>query len=255
MSPGHRTVFVGAVSALFLASTVTFFGHDNTSVIRACVHDRTGALRLVDRGERCGRSEHPIEWNQQGPQGPRGKDGERGSRGPRGLRGPAGPSGRVGTPGPQGEPGPMGPQGPQGEPGPAGVAGGAVATSGGLRLVDGNGQEVGAFVFPNAVAMTMSTDVVFAVVDTQNMGFPNTTPPLFYASTDCSGPGMMYVELARFGYVKNGVLTYPTGPAAPTAYSSYSDDGGCAGYSGATMLAMAATQDVSQFIGPFAVQR
>lgn len=277
MNPRSRTVFVGVVSALFLASTATYFGTGNTSVIRGCVDDRTGALRVIDRHEKCGRRETPVEWNRQGPQGPQGPRGHVGPRGaqgapgkpgaagpagragavgPIGLQGPAGPQGPAGAQGPagpQGEPGPAGPQGPAGPAGSSSGAGNLPPASTGLRVVDNLGEEIGLFIYPNAAAVEVGADVVFAAIDQETRAFAVMAPPRYYASPGCTGPALMHVGLARFGYVEGGMLHYPMGAATLTPYASYEEDGSCSAFAGATTLATAGQTPISQFVAPFAV--
>jgi hypothetical protein len=235
---------------LLLINGATFFGTGNTTVIRGCVDDKTGMLRVVDRGEKCRRHEHLIDWNREGPMGPRGPRGQMGPGGPRGEAGPAG------IPGLEGPPGLQGPVGPQGEPGTPGHGTGSVPpASSGLRVVDSLGEEVGLFFYPNAVAMDVSGDVIFTIVDTRTRMLANLAPEFYYTSPGCTGPPMMHVGLMRFGYVSSGVLHYPMGPASMAAYSSYEDEGGCGSFSGATSLATAGQTSVAHLVAPFLVAR
>jgi hypothetical protein len=79
------------------------------AVIKACVHRKTGVLRVLRRaGQRCRRGkEVAISWNRQGPA----------------AAGKPGPTGAQGLTGPRGQSGPQGASGPQGQAGPAGAPG------------------------------------------------------------------------------------------------------------------------------------
>jgi Type VI secretion system effector, Hcp/Collagen triple helix repeat (20 copies) len=88
----------------------------NPGTIRACVHDKTGAVRIVDDADECRSHEHLVSWNRKGPAGPQGPIG------PAGPIGPQGGVGATGAQGPIGPEGPIGPQGPQGIQGPPGDA-------------------------------------------------------------------------------------------------------------------------------------
>ncbi len=44
-------------------------------VIHGCYQKKTGILRVVAARSRCSRSEQPIAWNQQGPNGAKGNTG------------------------------------------------------------------------------------------------------------------------------------------------------------------------------------
>jgi hypothetical protein len=243
MRSGRRAVFVGAITGMFLASSVSFFATWNSNVIRGCVNDRSGALRVVERREACRDNESFLEWNKEGPQGPRG------------LTGPVGPRGERGLPGPQGLQGAQGLQGIQGPPGPPGPAGSSTTGGGALRLVDSTGREIGAFFYPYIVALQLGSDVVFTSVDLTTTGFFEQGPPLFFGSTDCSGTGLMRAGVYRYGYVTGGVLRYPAGVAAPAAYNSILEDGMCFSESATTLLAAAGSTPVASFVAPFAVAR
>lgn len=85
--------------------------------IHGCYAEKTGALRIVQAGEQCGKHEVAIQWSQTGS-GPAGPPGPAGPAGPIGPSGPAGPVGPIG---PQGLQGPQGVQGPKGEKGDPGT--------------------------------------------------------------------------------------------------------------------------------------
>ncbi len=131
MRSGSRSLLVGSVAAMVLASGVTFLANERHIIIRACVDDRTGGVRILHGDDHCGKRETLLEWNVDGQQGPNG-DGTRGSTGttgtvgpagPAGPQGPAGPAGPAGAKGATGATGPAGPAGPMGPTGPAGPAG------------------------------------------------------------------------------------------------------------------------------------
>ncbi len=261
MGPGRRALFVGAITGMVVASSVTFLATLESHVIRGCVNDRTGALRVVDRRSECHRNEDYIEWNRQGPQGPAGPRGLRGDAGPRGLQGAPGspgqqgPQGLQGLPGPQGLQGLQGLRGEQGPPGPPGPSGSGGAGVAGLRLVDNTAREIGLFFYPYAVVMEVGTDLVYTSVDPMTRGFYSQTPLLFFESGNCTGPSLMRVGVVRYGYVSGGTLRYPAGPAALTTYNSYQDEGGCNGESDQAPLAPAASLPVASFVAPFSVVR
>lgn len=85
-------------------------------VVRTCVAQSNGSIRLVDSESNCKGTESYLEWNVSGPPGPEGPQG------------PTGPSGATGATGPQGPAGAQGPAGPTGPTGPAGADGAAGAT-------------------------------------------------------------------------------------------------------------------------------
>lgn len=80
--------------------------------IRACVHNGSGAVRIVDHDDECHGNEHRVSWNVRGPEGPPGQQGPQGAQGFPGAQGMQGPQGLTGSQGPQG---PEGQQGPPGE--------------------------------------------------------------------------------------------------------------------------------------------
>ncbi len=95
--PRHSTV--AAYLALFVAlggSAYAVTSSTPTGVLRACVSNRTGAMRLLREGS-CKPSEHMVSWNIAGSAGPAGAAGAQGSQGPQGVQGPTGPTGTVET--------------------------------------------------------------------------------------------------------------------------------------------------------------
>jgi hypothetical protein len=65
--------------------------------LRACVDGRTGALNMVQAGQRCGRGDRAVRWNIRGKTGPRGSVGAEGARGAPGATGVAGSQGARGS--------------------------------------------------------------------------------------------------------------------------------------------------------------
>jgi hypothetical protein len=117
------------VVSLALPGTSTAQQPPTPDVIRACVQQTTGIVRLVGTGDSCRATETLVTWNVEGiqgpagPQGPQGPQGIAGPQGPQGPQGEAGPQGPKGEPGPRGEIGPVGPAGAQGAPGTTGPVG------------------------------------------------------------------------------------------------------------------------------------
>ncbi|HUP32814.1 MAG TPA: lamin tail domain-containing protein [Gaiellaceae bacterium] len=104
---------VGVAVAAGLAGAARAPGKgDADAVVRACVHQPSGLLRVPRPATGCRKRERLLTWNVRGPQGEQGPPGP---AGPPGEQGPPGPQGQQGPSGPQGE---QGPAGPQGEPGP-----------------------------------------------------------------------------------------------------------------------------------------
>lgn len=162
-----------------------------------------------------------------GAQGPAGPQGETGAPGPQGPQGPAGAMGSMGEQGPagpQGETGAAGPAGPQGPQGPQGPAGpqGATGPSGpqGIQGPQGPQGPAGAGKFQATIDGTLSTalprplwaasvgtfnqDVDFIsasgyVVSIQPDGQPGGSSPVYYLSSDCSGPMLSYTGTTRPG--------------------------------------------------------
>jgi hypothetical protein len=92
--PRHSTV--AAYLALFIAlggSAYAMTSSTPTGVLRACVSNQTGAMRLLREGS-CKPSEHMVRWNIAGPAGAAGAQG---SQGPQGVQGPAGSTETVDT--------------------------------------------------------------------------------------------------------------------------------------------------------------
>src|SRR5215216_1351689 len=101
------------VAALLVAATgyVAAQSSTDSTEIKGCYDNKTGALRVLKSGSCLVPKETPISWNALGPQGPPGPQGPQGAKGDTGAAGPQGPKG---DPGPKGDTGPPGPQGPKG---------------------------------------------------------------------------------------------------------------------------------------------
>jgi collagen triple helix repeat protein len=124
--------FVGLAAALIVGIAFGGVGwasipNPNNGRINGCYDSQSGLLRVVDdqagTPKPCGKTERPLYWNQQGPQGITGPQGPSGPQGPAGPQGASGPQGAAGPQGPSGPEGPEGPQGPQGADGPRGAQG------------------------------------------------------------------------------------------------------------------------------------
>jgi hypothetical protein len=115
----------GCIAAAGIAhATATRSIPDSTSgVITACVHKKTGVMRVIDAqaGKQCQKKERVITFNQAGPAGPAGGTG---------AEGPAGQAGTAGQPGPTGQAGPTGPPGARGPSDAYWVSPGTVSVSG-----------------------------------------------------------------------------------------------------------------------------
>lgn len=68
-------------------------------VVSACYAAKDGALRVVDEGRTCGKSETLLTWDQRGAPGPAGASGPAGAPGAPGAAGLAGPAGATGPAG------------------------------------------------------------------------------------------------------------------------------------------------------------
>jgi hypothetical protein len=138
-----------ALVALFIALGGTSFavsarhGHRESHgghVIRGCVGNNTGTLRVVDSFIRCGSLETPISFNRQGRRGHVGHRGRQGVRGRTGATGAAGLRGPVGARGAAGERGVTGADGAAGLDAVTATAAepaGANCAAGGVKLTSG----------------------------------------------------------------------------------------------------------------------
>ena len=105
----------GFLTAALIFATLGLFTHQTSAAgeeIGACVHKRTGNIRIVTSTSQCRSWENPIVLGNSGEIGPAGSQG---APGPPGPAGPASPSGPAGPPGPRGPTGETGPPGPVAE--------------------------------------------------------------------------------------------------------------------------------------------
>jgi hypothetical protein len=92
----------GGVAVLLIGVAVAAIGiaaaQDGGTVIRACINNGSGSVKIIGQSDTCQNNERLLEWNQQGiqgpagPQGPKGDTGAQGPAGPQGPRGPQGPA-------------------------------------------------------------------------------------------------------------------------------------------------------------------
>jgi hypothetical protein len=82
------------IGGIFGASGLVLAQGEVGDVLRACVNDANGNVRLVS-GQECRQGEHAVSWNAVGPQGPGGPQGAQGTTGPAGPQGEQGPAGPV----------------------------------------------------------------------------------------------------------------------------------------------------------------
>ena len=94
-------------------------------IIRACVTNGTGAVRIVSAETTCTANETALEWGVVGLQGPKGDAGATGATGPQGVQGDTGAIGATGPQGAKGDTGATGATGPQGAKGDTGATGAA----------------------------------------------------------------------------------------------------------------------------------
>ncbi len=115
-----RSTHRASIAALALAGVMAAVGIGYAAipgadgVITSCYNatsNPSGAMRVIDAeaGQKCGKNEKTLRFNQRGPQGPTGPEGPQGLQGPEGPQGPTGPRGFTGPQGEQGEQGPTGP--------------------------------------------------------------------------------------------------------------------------------------------------
>lgn len=88
----QRAVLGFAVLALSLVLAATLFSSHSSAKVFVCVKKGNGAMRMVGKKTRCGKSEVKKSW---GTKGPRGKRGQRGAAGAPGAPGAPGPSSYV----------------------------------------------------------------------------------------------------------------------------------------------------------------
>jgi len=106
------------IAALLGTVAAARLSAQDSQLIHACMHQRTGVLVIVDSNASCPSNWVSLQWAVQGPPGGApglpglpGNPGIPGSQGPPGLPGLPGEPGNPGAPGLQGPPGPQGPSG------------------------------------------------------------------------------------------------------------------------------------------------
>jgi len=115
---------------------------------------------------------------------------------------------------------------------------------------------VGLLASPQLVAMRAGTDIVFVWLDAMNRTFGSAEPTYYFASSNCTGTPLMYVDLFRLGYVTHGQLVYPSGPATSQTYGSWLETGFCQTSGGAvSTFAPMGSASVSTLQAPFSVVR
>ena len=139
-----------------------------------------------------------------GPQGPQGKAGPQGIQGETGPVGPAGPQGETGPEGP------AGPQGIQGETGPAGPAGPQGEVGRGLVILD-----------------------YYRTVGELEVAVPGPAPGDAYG-IGTAEPYDIYIYSQTKGWVNNGQLQGPEGPAGPQGIQGETGPAGPQGVQGET---------------------
>jgi hypothetical protein len=87
------------VVGLILATAGAVTAQSSSEVIRACIQNKTGLLKVLTSGTCNPQTETALSWNQVGPQGPQGEQGPQGPQGPQGEQGPQGPRGPSGVSG------------------------------------------------------------------------------------------------------------------------------------------------------------
>ncbi len=87
----NKLWYIALGSALTLVVTVTgiTFANNTSGEITACVHVKTGMVRIIDGAavNGCTTSEREVHWNQAGVPGPQGPQGETGPQGEPGVAG------------------------------------------------------------------------------------------------------------------------------------------------------------------------
>jgi hypothetical protein len=182
------------------------------SALLLCLALSAAAMSCAPSGE--------VDRGATGAAGPAGPVGPAGATGAAGATGSVGPEGMAGVPGEVGAPGPTGPPGARGRPG-SGVVwkdrNGAiipVITTTEVAPGSPNGGQLLLYVADAA-------GVVWAVTPGSGQVSSTQTDPLgmYFASTDCSGPGYLAVDLAtpaRFAFA--------TGCEPPNSVAALPDD-------------------------------
>ena len=166
-----------------------------------------------------------------GPQGPQGKAGPQGIQGETGPVGPAGPQGETGPEGPagpqgiQGETGPVGPAGPQGETGPEGPAG--------PQGIQGETGPAGPAGPQGEVGRGLVILDYYRTVGELEVAVPGPAPGDAYG-IGTAEPYDIYIYSQTKGWVNNGQLQGPEGPAGPQGIQGETGPAGPQGVQGET---------------------
>ena len=114
----HAKALTACTGAALLAGGAMAVGAipSSSGTINACYSKKSGAMRIVDTKEKCGKKETRLTWNEKGVKGDAGATGAAGAQGPMGPTGP-GSSALTGTPGSAGAKGPPAQRGPPGRRG------------------------------------------------------------------------------------------------------------------------------------------
>jgi hypothetical protein len=172
-------VMMGFLSMVFIPEAATA---QSDQTLRACVNNRSGAVRMVPAGAVCRRTESLVSWASSGPAGPAG------------LQGPAGP---------QGPDGPAGAKGPKGDTGAQGSSGnsGALGADGGVDVSSADGRLLGKLVRKNThwdTIFSATEGKVFHVRkgEVASSLDPWISPVLAYTTPDCDGaPYLANIEI------------------------------------------------------------
>ena len=85
----HAKALTACTGAALLAGGAMAVGAipSSNGTINACYSKKTGAMRIVDAKEKCGKKERRLTWNEKGVKGDPGAAGATGARGPMGPAG------------------------------------------------------------------------------------------------------------------------------------------------------------------------
>jgi len=122
-------------------------------------------------------------------------------------------------------------------------------------VVDSTGAPIGVFQYPAFVALEIGNEVVMTSLDLAGRTFYREQPSFYFASADCSGPALMYLDLLRYGSVNGTTITFPTGNGSLVTYNSFSDGSECSPFSGTGVLGPVASASLAQFAAPFRLGR
>jgi hypothetical protein len=114
---------------------------------------------------------------------------------------------------------------------------------------------VGLYEAPAYVALTVGQNLVMVSLDLVDARFYDNQPPFYYATNNCTGAPMMFLDMTRYGAVSSGLLYFPMGGQIATTYQSYRDSAVCQKISGTGVFAAVATLNVTNFQAPFTLVR